>query len=284
MNYNSKSKKCFDVLLNANNEEEIINVINNADVKFNTLKTSVTNYCIVYNKLEYESSLKDKLKIYSIYLKDLKKQNKNKQEEKIACDVIKKILKENLSVDKFCTDYNIDNNTFDKYLKIVSIVDRALYKSFKKFVKKEETNEKTNNDNITEKSIMVLCDILENGIMEDNNSRKIDIIDYYDYCNFSFNCLLNYADKMKLNYEKKELLRKFVTANKNYDKKNTNDIRQILSEKVILGDGYEVEESFKLSVMEKLKEKNIPINRKTYTLMFRRCINEVRNNVKKKIK
>ena len=63
MNYNSKSKKCFDILLNANNEEEIINIINNADIKFNTLKTSVTNYCIVYNKLEYENCFSLKLAI-----------------------------------------------------------------------------------------------------------------------------------------------------------------------------------------------------------------------------
>lgn len=280
MNYNSKSKKCFDELVLASEIDDIVRIIENAKVTFSTLKSGVTNYCIVYKKLEHENSLKDKLKLYSKYLKEKnKKDDRKKHDYIIACNVIKDFISKNISISDYCKKNKISNYTFNKYIKIISVIDEDLYKEYTNYIKNmEEDNTKNIVDNI-----YIICNLLENGIEEGNSTRKFDIIDYYDYCNLSFSMLLKKAEDMKLDYDKKELLRRFVAANNGYDKKKTADIKQILSEKVMLGDGYVVEEEYKLSIMEKLNERNIPINRKTYTLMFRRNVEELNIN-KKKVK
>ena len=280
MNYNGKTKKCFDKLIEATTTLEIIEIVENAGVTLETLKSGLTNYCIVYKQFEHENALKEKLRIYSNHIKKPQSKNDNKHEYIIACNTIKDFLKGKSSIDIYCKDNNIKINTFNKYIKLVSVMDVDLYNEFNSLIEKEKQNKtKTAKD-----SVNIICDLLKKGIMEDNNKRKMDVIDYYDYCHLSFDSLLKYAYKMKLSNDKKELIRKFIIANRDYDKESKYDIRQILSEKVILGDGYVVEKEFKLSVMEKLKEKKIPINRKTYTLMFRRTIKELKKDSKTKIK
>lgn len=278
MNYNSKSKKCFDKLIMVSELDDIVSIIENANVTFGTLRSGLSNYCVVYNKLEYKDSLKEKLKLYSKYLKDKnKKVNSKKHDYIVACNVIKNFITKDISISDYCKINNISNCTFKKYLKLISVIDEALYKEYVDYINKKEENDIKD----FKYNIHMLCDLLENGIIENNKIRKMDIIDYYDYCDLSFNILMKKANEFKLSYEQKELLRKFVVANNGYDKTKNSDIKQILSEKVILGDGYVVEEAVKLSIMEKLKEKNIPINRKTYTLMFRRNIEEFKNTKKK---
>lgn len=280
MNYNGKTKKCFDKLIEANTTQEIIDIIDNSGITLNTIKAGVTNYCIVNKKLEFENILKEKISIYTKHLSEIRKKENNKHEYIVACNTIRDFLRQNTTIENYCKTNNIKINIFKKYVKLISIIDINLYNEFNKLNKDSISK----NNNMSKDSIYIICDLLKKGITENDNTRKMDIIDYYEYCNLSFENLINYAYKMRLNSEKKELIRKFIIANRNYDKENKTDIRQILSEKVILGDGYVVEKEFKLSIIEKLKEKNIPVNRKTYTLMFRRCINEYRKNLKAKIK
>ena len=89
MNFNSKSKICFDKLLNAKNNDEIIDIIENAGVTFKTLKSSINNYCVTHNKNDLKEDLKNKLNIYNDYYN---KKNNNKGDYIIAYEVINKFF------------------------------------------------------------------------------------------------------------------------------------------------------------------------------------------------
>ena len=139
-------------------------------------------------------------------------------------------------------------------------------------MKKSKTKAKQQ-DNELVKMFESLFNSLSNGIEENGVIRKMDIIDYYDYCDYSLEKLLMLANTIGLDNKKIYTIYKFVMSNNGYDKTKPRDISEILREKNIIN-GEEIATEYKVSIIEILKDKNIPVNRKTYTLMLRRKMNE----------
>lgn len=144
-------------------------------------------------------------------------------------------------------------------------------KKSKNGIKQSIKDDNKNNDLVN--MLESICKSLANGIEENGNTRKMDIIDYYDYCNYSLEKLLMLANTIGLDNKKIYTIYKFVMSNNGYDKTKPRDISEILREKNIIN-GEEIATEYKVSIIEILKDKNIPVNRKTYTLMLRRKMNE----------
>lgn len=195
--------------------------------------------------------------------------NTNNIDEINALKTIKEFLKEGKSVSKYCKKNYITVEDFNKCVDAISKTDIKLFNKYRNEI----------NNNIEDLAIIVnsICESLRNGIDDGNKVRKMDIIDYYELCTLSFPKLLNNISSLSLSEEDVNLIEKFIAGNKGYDKTKSKDINEILAEKVIISDNYVIPRELKISIMEELKEKKIPINRKTYTLMFRRNINNYKN-------
>ena len=110
------------------------------------------------------------------------------------------------------------------------------------------------------------------------------MIDYFLVSNYSFQDILKLS-KSIISRSDYILLRKFIEKNNSGEKNNTNVINQIMSEKVVINYQKDkkgspipgTEEIFSNEDKEKLinylRKNNIPINLKTYGIIFRRYRN-----------
>ncbi len=301
------SKKVYEKLFEVTSLEEIIKVINDSGINIETLRCNVGNYIAVYkngnNQLKEE--LKSKIKMYTDYM--LQQNNEQRQKDReisikkeneiklpIAIDTIRKFLndKDCDTIDMFCEKYSIDKTTFKDYVTIIKEMDMELFDLYTK---------KTNNT-IKQKYAIIVSQIkyiikyLKTGIEQFGITRAFDLVDYYMITNISLNDILKIA-KPIVSQSEYMLLRKFVNQNISGINHNPGVIKQIMSEKVIISyqkdkKGFPIpgtEEIFSNEEKEKLinflTENNIPINLKTYNIVYRRYKNgllDLDTNAKKK--
>lgn len=288
----------FDKLKEKNTKEEIISLLDSCEIK--NLKSYINSYLIVYIKPntfeEYkkeEGTILKKLEIYSKYLSQKKEKEKQKieeeemkqKEEDNLEDAIKYIsmfidAKEFHSIKAFCSFAKIDESTFNNYVNIIKKRNQELYEKYK------ETTERNIKQNFAINASIVrkIVSMLKNGIEENGVKRKFDILDYYQNTKLSFNNLTTIAvricSKQELN-----LLKRFIKDNSKYAAGVTHIEETIMKEKVevnhrldkngmpIPGTGEIFDDESKIKIINYLKENNIPLNMKTYTLARRRYTN-----------
>ena len=297
-----KSKKAsysfvFNKLKTLNTAEEIISLLNSCGIDLDYLKQHIHSYLIVYDKEEnYEKAqemLLEKLKIYSKYLsqrkaeerKETKEVKERKNEEENLEDATKYVSmfidsKEFHSVKAFCSFAKIDESTFNNYVNIIKNRNQELYEKYKETTERNRTQSFAIHASIFKK----IVSMLKNGIEENGVKRKFDILDYYQNTKLSFNNLTTIAvricSKQELN-----LLKRFIKDNSKYTTGVAHIEEKIMKEKVevnhqldkngmpIPGTGEIFDDESKIKIINYLKENNIPLNMKTYTLARRRYTN-----------
>lgn len=290
----------FDKLKALNTDEEIIFLLDSCKIELGYLKQHLNSYLIVYEKVRtYEIYKKEeamflkKLEIYSKYLS----QKKEKEKEKIEEEEIKQKEEDNLedaikyismfieakefhSVKAFCSFAKIDESTFNNYVNIIKNRNQELYEKYKETTERNRTQSFAIHASIVKK----IVSMLKNGIEENGVKRKFDILDYYQNTKLSFDNLTTIAvricSKQELN-----LLKRFIKDNSKYTTGVANIEETIMKEKVeinhqldkngmpIPGTGEIFDDESKIKIINYLKENNIPLNMKTYTLARRRYTN-----------
>lgn len=285
-------KKVCDNLLNAQTVDEIMAIINSSNITLPSLRAKVLDYAIVYHdgNKEIRDALKSKIKMYTCYISKNRKEQKQKviEEEKnsqkvkkipIAIDVVTNFINdfECHTIGEFCEKNNIDKQIFEVYITIIKEHEPSLYDIY---------NKKINNMNKQRYSIIIMqikniIEGLKNGVEENGIKHPFDIIDYYNITKIPLEKIL-VLSKEVLSSNEYNILRRFVNENINNQKHNPSVKIQIMSQKVIIK--YEkdkkgqpipgTEEIFsneeKAKLIDYLNEKKIPINLKTYNIVYRR--------------
>lgn len=286
------SKKIYENLLEAETLESIINIIEDSGLSINTLSTNIVNYVVVHKGGDDEliRILKSKFKLYSDYVSQQKKETILREKSAveaiqksiqipIAINIVKQFIEDNdsYSTSIFCQKNNIDRKEFDDYILLVKEVDENLFYLCKS---KIENNQKRRYAIITNK-IEVIVKYLKTGVEEYGIIRPFDLIDYYKETNFSFQDFLKLS-KSSVSQSDYRLLKRFFDQNSSGIVNTPSIIPQIMSEKVVINyqkdkKGMPIpgtEEVFSNEEKEKLinylKQNKIPINLKTYGIVFRR--------------
>lgn len=288
----SRYKKALDSLLNAQTFDEIIAIINIPDLNVSSLARAVPDYIITYHNgnKEIRDALKSKIKMYTDYISEKRKEQKQKEldEEKIkknleklsiAIPVITEFINdfESRTIGEFCEKNNITKDVFEEYATIIKEYESSLYDIY---------NEKINNMNRQRYAIIIIeikniIEGLKNGIEENGIKRPFDIIDYYNITKIPLEKILVLSKEVLLSDEY-NILKRFANENINNQKHNPSIKSQIMSQKVIIkyekdkkGDPIPgTEEIFSNEEKEKLinylNQKKVPINLKTYNIIYRR--------------
>lgn len=291
----TKSKKIFTNLLNAKTLEEIIKVIENSDTTISSIRSLLGHYVMLHhnNDIEIEQILRKKITMYTNYTHELLMKQKEEearrlQEEQDKKDLpearkcINKFVKDQKTETKeqFCASYNIEEKTFDYYLKVLQRKDIDLYNKYQEKIR----NSRRKAFELITKEIKYIVHLLKNGIEENGIIRPFDLIDYYMITKRDINETLKYG-RLILNEKDAQILKLFIKKNDTGSVYNPKDIELILKERVevysqkdkngvvIPGTGEVFPDEYKLKLIEFLKQKNIPVNRKTYTVAFKRYIN-----------
>ena len=301
LSQNSKKKPgfffVFQKLKTLNNEQEIFSLLDSCGIDVEYLKSQIPNYLVGYEKSEnYEKVkeiLQERIKIYFKYssLRKEKERQKIKEakarqnEEENLKDATKYIsmfidAKEFHSIKAFCSFAKIDESTFNNYVNIIKNRNQELYEKYK-----EKTERNTKQHFVIHASIVKkIVSMLKKGIEENETKRKFDILDYYQNTKLDFSSLTKIAiqicSKQELN-----LLKRFIKDNSKYTTSVVHIEEKIMKEKVevhhqldkngmpIPGTGEIFDDESKIKIINYLRENNIPLNMKTYTLARRRYIN-----------
>lgn len=291
----TKSKKIFTNLLKAKTLEEIINVIENSDTSISSIRSLLGHYVMLHhnNDIEIEQILRKKITMYTNYTHELLVKRKEEEARRLqetqdkkdlpeARKYIKKFITDSKveTKEQFCAVYNIEEKLFDYYVEVLNRQETELYNKYKE---KKEYVRKKSLENIT-REIKYIVYLLKNGVEENGIIRPFDLIDYYMITKRNINETLKYS-RLILNEKDAQILKLFVKKNDKGGEYNKKDIELIMSEKVevncqknkngviIPGTGEIFSNENKLKIIEYLKQNNIQVNRKTYTVAFRRYIN-----------
>lgn len=291
----TKSKKIFTNLLKAKTLEEIIKVIETSELTIASIRSLLGHYVMLHhnNDEKTEQELRTKINMYTAYTRELLMKQKEQEERELqekkdkenlpqAIECIKKFLFDSKveAKEQFCASYNIEENLFDYYLEVLQRKNIELYNKYQEKIQ----NIRKKSFEIITKEIKLIVQLLKNGIEENGIIRPFDLIDYYMITKRNINETLKYS-RLILNEKDAQLLKLFVKKNDKGGEYNKKDIELIMSEKVevncqknkngviIPGTGEIFSNENKLKLIEYLKENNIQINRKTYTVAFRRYIN-----------
>lgn len=288
----NESKKFFEQLLTAKTLEDIIFIIEKSAYIPRNIQTSLGNYIIVQqqNNKEIEKQLREKIKLYSEYksnqnkvarenIKNIKKEQLKEEKLKIAVECINSFIESDKynTIEYFCKDNNISKENFMEYVELIKEKHQDLY-----FKYSEKTaNIKKKNYIMINKQLLKLMEYLKNGIDDNGIIRPFDLIDYYIKIRLSLDNILIYAKNI-VSPSQMAMLRRFVQQNISGIKSNYSELKMIMLENVeinmkkdkngmpIAGTGEIFTNEQKEMIIEYLKKNNVPINRKTYTIAFKR--------------
>ena len=294
-NRKNQTKIVYDKLLEVDSLDDIISIIDNSGCNVQTLTYEISNYVIVHrdNDKDLIDKLKSKFKLYSDYKANQKNELKQQEKDALmklqksilipkAIEIVRKFINDESSnkIDDFCQKNNIDRNIFSYYVLLVKEIDDELYSLYSEKIDKFK---KLGYVKIVG-HIEIIVKGLKNGVEENGIIRPFDLIDYFLVSNYSFQDILKLS-KSIISRSDYILLRKFIEKNNSGEKNNTNVINQIMSEKVVISYQKDkkgspipgTEEIFSNEDKEKLinylRKNNIPINLKTYGIIFRRYRN-----------
>lgn len=295
-NRDSKSKVIYDALLNASTLEEIIKILDKDDMsKGYILCSAIPNYIIIYHNGDekIKEELKGKIKMYTDYISNLKKEQKQEQKEKekqekttIAITTISSFINDTEcnSIEYFCKKNAISKKEFTIYVDIVSEINFELFSQYDSKVtimQQERYIELT-------KKIKQIVMYLKIGIKEHGVVRPFDIIDYFLITKIPIKDILRVAEEF-IAQKDYNILKKFVNKNIDATNNNPNIINQIMSEEIIINyqkdnngnpiPGTEVILSNleKTKIIKFLNQNKIPLNSKTYYVAYNRYVSGTLN-------
>ena len=249
---NNKLIRLFKKLLIIENDEVIISLIDESRFSSARLKKEVLLFCKEYpNAEELYWNLTKKINMYET-VKDKIKREKIKQKEEI----------------------------FSKKIEDEKKIDEIPKQSPKNI-------EKSTSEIIIKPSIEQIREVIfyiKNGIEINGKIRRFDVLDYLLLYRINLDVFFQEAKK-ELSFEELKKLRKFV-INYNMAMNNYPNYKQaVLKTKVIInikydekgriieGTGEEISNDIKLTIIKFLEENSIPLNEITYSIAFRRFIN-----------
>ena len=235
--------------------------------------------------------------MYTDYKSQQRKELKQKEEKAlkaienstkipVAIEKVRQFINDDScdKIEDFCKKNNIERNVFSDYVVLLKEVDENL---FNLYASKVENSKKRRYAKIVA-NINLIIKYLKTGIEEYGVIRPFDVVDYFMVTNLSFQDILKLS-KSVLSQSDYALLRKFISQNTIVFSNNVNLVNQILSEKVVVKyekdkkgvpiPGSEVifSNEDKLMLIDYLKRNNVPINLKTYGIVFRRYRNGLLN-------
>ena len=282
----SNIAKIYNLLLNAKNLDEIINIVDKSNTSLNRLKYGIADFVNSYKNGDEKIKLilEDKLNSYSLYLNKKKESDKNIKLEKdkqdtlpIALKTINAFINSDTTIDRFCKQNNINISTFHKYVNLVKEKNHAVANLYQQKIDQYKKDRYLYILNFIKN--LVKC--LKEGIIYNDKKRDYDIIDYYMSTNINLEDILDIA-KGNVSNKDYNILRRFVNDNIKASKTRANDIKQIMDQKVITSyktntkgniiEGSEVvfSNDEKQKIIDFLNNNNIPVNLKTYSLMYKR--------------
>lgn len=278
---NKKAKKfslvkpVYDKLKNASTLEEIIDTIESSSIKPEYIRKGLHSYLVGYDNYSNYHMLKKKIDLYFEYLSSSKKEI-----EEFYKYVNMFIESTDISIDEFCHKIGLSENQFRMNLEVLKECNQPLYE---KYLEKLESDRKKMLA-INETKIRNIIFLMKNGIEENGVIRPFDLIDYFQNINLSLN-EFSYLSNKILSNQDSVLATRFTKSNRGYERENLNFIQNILDEErkinyqydenrmLIEGSGEIFDNERKMRIINYLKEINVPINDKTYSLIYRRYKN-----------
>jgi len=279
--------RIFDNILNAKTLEEIVQIASVPGIKLSTLRRFDDYIRRHHNGDEkVKEKLKLKIKMYTDYISEKnrielenKKNNKIHQVLSTAIETITKFINDTdcNTIEYFCYKYGLNKKTFEEYVTIIREYQIDLYNIYDKKINDIRSQRYA----IIINQVKYIIEKIKHGIEENGINRPFDLLDYYQITSIPLEDILKIAKDIFTTNEF-NIIKRFITQNISGVKHTPNVIYQIMSEKVIIK--YEkdskgnpipgTEELFSSEEKEKLinylKEKNIPINLKTYNILYRR--------------
>ena len=259
----------------AQDEESIKRLLDDENAK--SLYYYVTNYVVVHcgdkSSKEREKIARDlKMKILR-YLRNGRKVLQ-KEEDEIDDKYIEEaysILSEFIDnegfsrVAEFCYINNIEIDTFNEMVAIVKKYNQELYLEYLNKINRLRNKEYAI---LLEKINLILIG-LKYGVMEDDEKRSFDLLDYYNITRLSFDDMLRIARDGMNNIEDIRVLGQFVGKYKNI--KNIT-VDEILKMKIIVKERI-ISEEEKMEVINYLSNRNLPLNSCLFSLVLKRFMN-----------
>lgn len=275
----------FKALLEESDASKQIELIDKFGQDIYYLKNKAFDWAIVHGKVEDCEILRAKLNNYSKKIRAEVKLVRQEQKEREkttkligASDMISSFVNSSAkSIDLFCKTEGFKKNDFDKNLKLVSEKDPELFSLYKDKVKKLSAVRYSSLIKMTKNIILQISNGINFG---SNATRPFDIIDYFSATKLSYDELLN-VTKSELIADEVRIFRKFMNQNEILRFWNSGDVKKCYESKHIIGaeiddfgnvinPGHELTLNEKESIINYIKQNNIPLCDKTYNCVLRR--------------
>lgn len=264
------------ILENLDNEDEIRVLLSCENAR--ALYGYVSDYVIVHYR-DMDTGSKDKIindlrgKILR-YLRNNKesslKQNNRNEEDKKYLEVARIVILEFIDsseydkIKDFCIDKSIKITFFEEMVDIVKKYDLELYS---KYLSKIERLRNKGYAVLLEKINLILNGI-KYGIIEGNEKRQFDLLDYYSITRLPLENTLRIA-RNYMNNSDIRILSQFINK---YKKNNGVSVRELLNTKIIINNR-EVTDDMKREVIDYLNDNKLPVNSYMFSLVLRRLMN-----------
>ena len=269
--------------------EEVIDIIEKSHCNLRQLKDVTMN---INKRLKDDTAdliISEKLDAYQIYHNEqlaIMRENEKLARRKHKCEEIKPIIMDyldsHLTVKEYINNHEeITKDIFKTYIKLLEEFDHDLYQLF--MVESKERDNEYKNRAIEQ--IDEIIYLINNGINIDGYIRKFDLIDFLVNCKLSifefeyiardylsdqdyrpFKTLFNDSYRWldhDLSYEK-IILETEVRMHVLFDEYNN----------CIPNSGIILSDEIKIAIFDYLKKNNIPINEKTYNILYKRYLKD----------
>ena len=271
--------KVFESISDTEDYKKVLTIIKeNAEYlesNKNKLANQLNNYINVYRTTEknLKTELTEKLQI----LKAEEKTEKGKPDTKTikkAQDYILEYLESDYDKQEFCQEKNISTETFNKYLEIIKNENTPIYNIY--IEKAFENNQKKEQELI--QKIPEIIELLK------ENKNEFNLIDYYLMTNIPLTrleeiCKTEIKNSHLQQRDYIKYLNPFISKNKQIKECSERDIKIMLTNETnivdfqtdengnyIPGTGRELSLEEKEQLLNFLKENNIPITKRIFSL------------------
>lgn len=279
-----------------NNEEKVgeLVIIKNG-LSHKSYKTNISKSPVAKTLSEKDKKvLKEMLDVVSAY-----EQKLIEIELPLAKNIINAYIKsDDFNSQKFCENNGLDVETFDRAKKLVSLYDKDKHA----LLNKEQKVKDLIRRKFISEQVEHIASLLKNGIeLENGEIRNFDLIDYYEctdlspkqlYVSISSKRLLfgdmatfdiNGVKKYLFNITSNIFLENPINIENKLGEILEYDCKKDANGRLIQGTGKQVTELEKISLIEYLASKRIPLNEGAYSAGIKRIMNKTFDVQDKKI-
>ncbi len=279
--------KIFKLILDSKDYEDVKRIINDSIYSAGVLNNDFRFYEKFYSEeqahiikekiIDYQTKRKKELKEMRQFYKERKIRNKIIQTKNEVESLINDyISSKDVSTFQFLKINNITGEEFEEKVKALENINPSLYNEYKEIYEYRKI--------IDKEAIKEFQNHIINGFEVDGKVRNFDLLDYYMFTNIPLSKMhLLGVDKFKR--AARDKLHSFKRSFKDSNKEVLSDIKNFMEEKrtigftkdergnLVMDSAREVKKSEKELVINFLQDNNLPINRITINICFRRYIN-----------